>query len=111
MGDVSGVRRRWRMPWKANTQMNLRSEFLDRLTGGERMTDLCVEYGISRKTGYALAARHAKLGDTAFYEQSHAPHRSPYRTSAEVAAVLVSARGKHPTWGSKKLRAWLERTT
>jgi transposase InsO family protein len=98
------------MPWKASTRVNLRREFLDRLAGGERMTDLCLEYGISRKTGHALANRHARWGETAFYEQSRAPHRSPQRTSEEVIERLVRARRKHPTWGAKKLRAWLART-
>lgn len=97
------------MPWKASTQMNLRREFLDRLKGGERMTALCAEYGISRKTGHALSKRYEALGARALMEQSRRPHRSPTQTSEEVVARLVRARQKHPTWGPKKLRAWLSR--
>ena len=97
------------MPWKASSPMSLRREFLNRLQDGERMTDLCAEYGISRKTGHALSKRYVLLGETAFYDQSRAPHRSPHRTSSEVAERLVRARRKHPTWGPKKLRAWLSR--
>jgi transposase InsO family protein len=73
------------------------------------MTDLCAEYGISRKTGHVLSKRHELLGETAFYSQSRAPHRSPHRTSDEVVERLVAARRAHPTWGPKKLRAWLAR--
>ncbi len=97
------------MPWKTDTQMNLRREFLDRLKGGERMTALCLEYGISRKTGHALANRYDVLGAQALLERSRRPHRSPTQTSDAVAAELLRARRKHPTWGAKKLRAWLSR--
>jgi hypothetical protein len=39
------------MPWKASTPVDLRKEFIVRLERGERVTDLCREYGLSRKTG------------------------------------------------------------
>lgn len=38
------------MPWKGKRPMDLKMEFMARLHRGERMTDLCVEYEISRKT-------------------------------------------------------------
>jgi hypothetical protein len=40
------------MPWKEVTAVNERVEFVARLKAGERMTDLCRGFGISRKTGY-----------------------------------------------------------
>jgi len=39
------------MPWKEVTAVNERMEFVARLKAGERMSDLCREFGISRKPG------------------------------------------------------------
>jgi len=44
------------MPWKAKSPMDLRIEMM-RLGAGERTTDLCREYGISRKTGNKFKER------------------------------------------------------
>ena len=38
---------------------------------------------------------------------SRAPHRHPNRVAGEVEEQVVSARQAHPTWGPKKLVAWL----
>ena len=40
------------MPWKASSVMEERLRFVARLLEGEPMSDLCREFGISRKTGY-----------------------------------------------------------
>ena len=45
------------MPWKASTPVDLRKEFIVRLGRGERVTDLCREYGIARKTGEKFKRR------------------------------------------------------
>jgi hypothetical protein len=39
------------MPWKESSVMEGRLRFVARLLDGEPMTDLCREFGISRKTG------------------------------------------------------------
>jgi transposase InsO family protein len=95
------------MPWKAIHPMSERMSFLTRLHAGERMTDLCQEFGISRKTGYRLRDRFATLGASALEDASRAPKRVANRTSAEIQKVLVEARRQHITWGPRKLRAWL----
>jgi transposase-like protein len=40
------------MPWKECSVMDERIRFVARLLDGESMTDVCREFGISRKTGY-----------------------------------------------------------
>ena len=41
------------MPWKEKTMINERTEFaLKSLQAGVNFTELCAEYGISRRTGY-----------------------------------------------------------
>ena len=83
-------------------------EFLVRLEGGERMTDLCREYGISRKTGHGLLNRYRARGVIALEEQSRAPKHIPHRTTPELVELILAARKKHPSWGPKKLKVVLE---
>jgi putative transposase len=84
--------------------MDLRMQFVMRLREGERMTDLCEEFGISRKTGYKFEKRYSELGATGLMDQSRAPKRSPQRLDEAVAELLLRARRKHPSWGSRKLK-------
>jgi len=69
------------------------------------MTDLCREFGISRKTGYKLRARFLDHGSGGFEDQSRRPHQSPYQTADKIVDLIVSWRNKHPTWGPKKLKS------
>jgi len=40
------------MPWRENSVMEERLRFVARRLEGEGMSDLCREFGISRRTGY-----------------------------------------------------------
>jgi transposase InsO family protein len=73
------------------------------------MTELCERHGISRKTGYKWAQRGASEGVEGLKDRSRAPHRRPSETPAEVAQRLVELRRKHPSWGPRKLAAWLQK--
>lgn len=95
------------MPWTARSVVNERMVFISRLQDGERMSELCREFGISRKTGYKLLARFTDHGPAGLYDQSRARHTVRHRVSAELEALLVEARDKHPSWGARKLHAWL----
>jgi transposase len=50
------------MPWKECNQMDERLKFVARLLDGEKMAPLCVEFGISRKTGYKIFERYKQCG-------------------------------------------------
>lgn len=97
------------MPWKASTPVSERMAFVSRLLDGERMTELCAEYGISRKTGYKFRDRYEKLGPAGLYEASRRPRSSPGTTPFEVQQLITDARRAHPTWGPRKLIALLAR--
>jgi putative transposase len=84
-------------------------KFVARLRSGERMIDLCREFGISRKTGYKFLQRFEEHSVVGLADQRRAPARIPHRTTPEVAEMVVALRQKHPTWGPKKLRAQLLR--
>ena len=97
------------MPWKQKSPMDLRREFIKRLAANERLTDLCREYGISRKTGSKFKKRFEELGVPGLADQSRAPRVIPHKTPPEVEAVIIAERQNHPSWGPKKLKDILER--
>jgi transposase InsO family protein len=88
--------------------MDLKAEFVARLKRGERMAELCREFGINRQTGYEVLRRFEANGIEGLLPRSRAPMRIPHKTCEELAEALVRARKAHPTWGPKKLKAVLE---
>ena len=50
------------MPWKECSVVEERLRFVARLLDGEAMTELCREFGISRKTGYKIFDRYKEHG-------------------------------------------------
>ncbi len=63
------------------------------------VSDLCEQFGISRKTGYKHLERYAAFGPTGLEPRSHRPHRSPHRTDEAGAALILAERRLHRTWG------------
>jgi transposase InsO family protein len=96
------------VPWKANTPVDLREEMIERLCRGERLTDLCREYGISRKTGEKFKKRFRAEGIAGLQDRSRAPILIPHKTPPELVEVILEHRRQHPTWGPKKLKGTLE---
>lgn len=80
-----------------------------RLAKGERMTDLCREFGISRKTGNKFKERFERLGVAGLEDCSRAPRVIPHKTAPELMEVILEERRRHPTWGSRKLKDVLEK--
>jgi len=89
--------------------MDERIRFVAGLQSGLGMGEACRSYGISRKTGYKWLERYKAEGPGGLEERSRAPHRMPWAIDDEMAQMLVDARCRHPTWGPRKLLAWLER--
>ncbi len=58
------------MPWKECSVMDERLRFVVKLLDGEAMTDVCREFGISRKTGYKIFARYKEHGGEALSDRS-----------------------------------------
>lgn len=98
------------MAWKATCPMNERIMFIARhLSGDASMTELCDEFGISRKCGYKWVERYEEGGAAALEDRSRAPLTHPHAYSDEVVGALVALRQEHPTWGARKLLVVLER--
>jgi putative transposase len=81
-----------------------RGIFVTRLEKGERMADLCKEFGISRKTGYKFLERYKRCGEIGLSNQSRRPERFAHSISQEIEDLIVAMRWEHPTWGAPKIR-------
>jgi transposase InsO family protein len=73
------------------------------------ITELCVAFGISEKTGYKWISRFAREGSPGLADRSHVPHVPPHQVSPSVRRAIASMREQHPTWGARKLRSVLRR--
>lgn len=96
------------MPWKVSRTVDERMRFIVRLELGERMSDLCREFGISRKTGYKFWNRFQEFGGEGLCDTGKAPISVPHKTGAEVERLVLDFRNKHPTWGPRKIKHCLE---
>ena len=98
------------MPWSETCPMEERAKFvLEALEGWTSMTELCGRYGISRRVGYKWLHRYEERGLGGLADRSRAPRRQAAATAPEIVGEIVALRSKHPTWGPRKLRAWLDR--
>ena len=98
------------MPWSQTDAVMERRKFMTALLQRElTMVEACRQFGISRKTGYKIAARHAELGMAGLGDASRAPKTHPNQSPPEVEAAVLRVRKAHPTWGSKKILATLDR--
>ena len=96
------------VPWKNVSPEMEQVQFIQRWQeGGVSFVALCRAFGISRKTGYKRVQHFKSWGWDGVGDQSRAPHSHPNRTDRSVAECIITARLDHPTWGPKKLVAWL----
>jgi transposase InsO family protein len=96
------------MPWEETCVMDERMSFMvdwqrDELT----FSALCRAYGVSRRTGYKWVGRFKAAGVDGLKDLSRAPHDHPNAVGEAHEAAILAVRGAHPSWGPKKIRAWL----
>lgn len=98
------------MPWNETDTMNERVKFIARyLQREDPFGTLCLEAGISRKTGYKWVARYDAGGVSALVDRSRAPHGHPHAVPSAVVEQILAVRRRHPRWGPRKLLAVLRR--
>jgi Homeodomain-like domain/Integrase core domain len=73
------------------------------------MSDLCREFGISRKTGYKIFNRCQEHGCQAFTDRSRRPVRYANQLPAQIEALIVECKCNKPYWGARKIRELLVR--
>ena len=87
--------------------MDERLKFVARLLDGERMTDLCREFGISRKTGYKIWNRYQSVGIKALSDRSRRPYRYANQIPMQLEKFIIRCKQERPTWGAPKIRELL----
>lgn len=92
------------MPWKEYSVMDERMKFVVRLLDGEKMSELCREYGISRKTGYKFWNRYHMSGAQAFTDRSRRPYRYANQLPIQVERTILRLKQDKPNWGAPKIR-------
>jgi hypothetical protein len=60
-----------------------------RLLDGETMTDLCRDFGISRKTGYKIFDRYKEHGLEALSDRSRRPVRYANQLPSQIEGLIV----------------------
>jgi transposase InsO family protein len=97
------------MPWKERKALDERREFLKEWSRQEEsLAELCRRYAISRPTAYKWIDRYECGGEAALEQQSRAPLHHPQAISASVADCVLQVRARHPRWGPRKIKAFLE---
>jgi transposase InsO family protein len=97
------------MPWRACSVMEERLRFVARLLEGEGMSEVCREFGISRKTGYKIFNRYKDQGLDALTDRSRRPVRYANQLPTQVERLIVDLKCDKPHWGARKIRELLVR--
>src|SRR5688572_22430075 len=97
------------MPWKECHVVDERLRFIARLLDGEKMTALCAEFGISRKTGYKISDRYKDCGVAALTDRSRRPYRHANQLPMAVEKLIVALKREYSDWGAPKIRERLRK--
>jgi transposase InsO family protein len=97
------------MPWKECSVVEERLRFVARLLDGESMSEVCRQFGISRKTGYKIYDRYKEQGLEALSDRSRRPVRYANQLPAPIEAMIVAFKQEKPHWGARKIRELLVR--
>lgn len=99
------------MPWSNLSPMDQKTQFIaDYLRQSQSITELCLHYGISRKTAYKWISRYHELGLSGLEDRPRKPLSCPHQTDPQLVKALLDARRRHPTWGAKKLLKLLSKS-
>lgn len=95
------------MPWSAPLVSELRTALIQAVRTAKRsVTDVCRDFGVSRKTAYKWLARHDTNPETPPVDRSRRPRSSPTRTADDLEAAVLAVRDQHG-WGPRKIVAYL----
>jgi putative transposase len=89
--------------------MDERLKFIARLLDGDTMSELCREFGVSRKTGYKILNRYNTCGLQGLTDRSRRPYRQANQLPAQIETLIVRLKQDKPSWGAPKIRERLAR--
>jgi putative transposase len=101
------------LPWKTTSEELERVKFIAALESapetGASFSEICRSAGISRPTGYKWLARFREDGAAGLMRRKPVAYQHPNATPLPVADAIADVRRDHPTWGPKKVGAYLRR--
>jgi transposase InsO family protein len=97
------------MSWKQCNIMDQRLKFVAKLLDGEKMTRLCHEFGISRKTGYKIYNRYKDCGIEGLNDKNRRPYRHANQLPFQVERSILQIKKEFPNFGAPKIREKLIR--
>jgi len=90
------------MPWKESSIVDQRLRFVARLLEGESMTDVCREFGVSRKTGYKIFQRYKESGQEALNDRCRRPIRYANQLPTQIESLILAYKQEKPHWGPER---------
>lgn len=97
------------MSCKESVIMDERMKFVGRLLEGEKMAELCREFGISRKTGYKFFQRYKDVGILGLTDRARRPMRYANQLPTQLKAEILRIKRDKPSWGAPKIREIIRR--
>ena len=82
--------------------MDERLKFVARLLDGDKMAELCREFGVSRKTGYKILNRYNSCGVQGLTDRSRRPYRQANQLPAQIETLIVRLKQDKPSWGRRR---------
>jgi len=96
------------MPWKETSAVDERLRFIVAFQDSdESFSALCRRFGISRTAGYKWIDRYEQYGPAGLQDRAPIARTHPRQVPEQIVDLVLRARKEHPSWGPKKLRAWL----
>lgn len=92
------------MPWKESDTVSERMKFITRHLDGESVTELCSEFGISRKTGHKIIRRFLDEGPLGLLDKISTPKRVANKTPDGIEQLILKIKNDKPSWGAAKIR-------
>jgi transposase InsO family protein len=99
------------MTWKKVTAMEEIKRFVILASSGRYThTELCADFGVSRKTGHKWYRRYREGGLKGCEPRSSRPGHCPQQLAVKIERLILRERRLHRTWGPKKLKELLRTT-
>lgn len=97
------------MPWKETCVMDEKIRMISNWLSDEySITELSRIHEVSRKTLYKWIDRYRSDQADGLKELSSRPLTCARATPAEIVSEILMLKNRHPTWGARKLGAWLK---
>lgn len=92
------------MPWKVTQVSQQREQFVQQALSQQGcFSALCLEHGISRKTGYKWLKRAKQQGHGSLADRPRSHRQDPDAYWQSVFTKIVCLHQAHPKWGPKKI--------